>query len=436
MLFEILSTASMLAIAGTAYYHQNKGASNDHEKIKKIADEAGLKTKEGGIRLYRKSKGKNYTEYVYKIPLGLSFQQFEEKKHLFIDGLNNKSRTEINLSNLKNIDWKGDIKKQLNNVFNHRIKQEKHLEMEYDGMLRIRVFEKGLESKYLATDDMFQKLKGWEVPVGYSYKDFLKHDFEKRAHMIVAGTTGFGKSEYLKLIISSLIRNYPDHVKLHLIDLKGGSEFGPFRNLKQVIHFGKTVDEAKAILQEVQKDMGKVSDWLFESGKNSVEKAGIKERHFVIIDEAATLDDESKDIVVDISRRGRAAGYRLIYATQYPTNETLPSQVRANIGARVCFLLETNAQSRAVLDEGGAEKLPEIEGRAIFRRVKNYVVQTPLIEENEIERIIKPYLIKKEWSNASGEAKEIGERGSHTVVFEKAGLPHKKSAAKTARFKK
>lgn len=101
MLFEILSTASMGLVAGSAYYYQNKSATNDHDKIKKIADAANLKTSEGGIQIYRKNKNKHYTEYVYKIPLGLSFKEFEEKKHVFIDGLNNKSESNVNLENLK-----------------------------------------------------------------------------------------------------------------------------------------------------------------------------------------------------------------------------------------------------------------------------------------------------------------------------------------------
>ncbi|PFC87093.1 cell division protein FtsK, partial [Bacillus cereus] len=71
---------------------------------------------------------------------------------------------------------------------------------------------------------------------------------------------------------------------------------------------------------------------------------------------------ECQDIIVDIGRRGRAAGFRLIYATQYPTNSAMPSQLRQNIGARVCFRLQTEAGSRAVLDEGGAESLPNIKG--------------------------------------------------------------------------
>lgn len=143
MLYEILTTSSLLAISGAAYYFQNINSNSDHEKIKRIADEAGLKTKEGGIRIYRKQRGEGYTEYVYKMPLGLSFKQFEEKKELFVDGLNNKSRPDLNLKNLKNIDWKGDVIKQIKDILNNRIKLDKQLEIEYDGMLKFKIYEKG-----------------------------------------------------------------------------------------------------------------------------------------------------------------------------------------------------------------------------------------------------------------------------------------------------
>ena len=415
----------MLGIAGSTYFFQNK-SSNDHEKIKVIADSLGLYTTENkqkqSIRIYRKSKKDNYAEYIYKIPLGLSFKKFEEHKQVFVDGLNNKSAHDFSLANLKNINWKGDAFKQLKKMLNNRIVLDKQIEMSYDGMLRFTVYDKGLETLYPYNDEMSAKLKSWQVPIGYTYRDLLTHDFEKRPHMIAAGTTGFGKSEFIKLLISVLINNQPENVRLHLIDLKGGSELGVFKDCKQTLQFGRTIKEAREILESVQRDMESKSDWLFENGIKDVKKAGQKERNFVIIDEAATLDDKSKGIVVDIARRGRSAGYRLIYATQYPTNETLPSQVRANIGARICFRLETNAQSRAVLDEGGAEELPEIEGRAIFRRVNNHVVQTPYIEEKDIQRIIKPHINirPKEGLDAPSQAKEKGSPGENNAIFEKA----------------
>ncbi|MDY0394809.1 FtsK/SpoIIIE domain-containing protein [Virgibacillus halophilus] len=389
MIYEILTTSSMAAIAGSTYFFRNKN-SNDHEKIKTIADAAGLKTKEGTIRIYRKVKKKDYTEYIYKIPLGLSFKQFQEHKQLFIDGLNNKSQSDINLKNFKNIDWKGDVIKQVKDIFNNRVKLDKQIEMEYDGMLRFKIYEKGLDTMYPFNEVMLQNK--WVVPIGYTYKDLLTHDFEKRPHMIVAGATGFGKSEFLKLLVSVLVKQQPNHLRLHLIDLKGGNELGPFKDMKQCVNFARESKGAKRVLEDIQKDMNRKLDDLFEKGIKDVKRAGQQERDFVFIDESADLDEDSRDIVVDIARRGRSAGYRLIYATQYPTNETLPSQVRANIGARVCFRLETNTQSRAVLDEGGAEELPEIEGRAIFRRVKNHIVQTPYIEEKEIDEIIGPHI--------------------------------------------
>src|SRR5699024_5950404 len=163
------------------------------------------KTKEGSIRIHRKARKKGYAEYIYKIPLGLSFKQFEEHKQLFIDGLNNKSQSDINLANFENIDWKGDVIKQLKDIFNNRVK---------------------LDKLYPYNESLLSK--GWRVPVGHTYKDLMTHDFEKRPHMIVAGATGFGKSEFLKLLVSVLIKQQPEHCRLHLIDLKGGNELGPF----------------------------------------------------------------------------------------------------------------------------------------------------------------------------------------------------------------
>src|SRR5699024_12157465 len=93
-MFTAISTASMLGIMASTYYFQNKESDNDHEKIKKIADNIGLYVTENkqkqSIRIYRKTKKENYSEYIYKIPLGLSFKRFEENKQVFIDGLNNK----------------------------------------------------------------------------------------------------------------------------------------------------------------------------------------------------------------------------------------------------------------------------------------------------------------------------------------------------------
>ncbi|MEI5905620.1 FtsK/SpoIIIE domain-containing protein [Bacillus spongiae] len=429
MIFEIASTVVMGGILGTTFYHQQGGGGNDHSKIENIAKNCGLVSKDGkAIRILRKSKHAGYTEYVYQIPQGLSFKDFKLKLDHFQDGLNAKKTVfDFSLSDIKEIDWKRNVLQQIRDIIEKKTKQRKSIEMEYDGALKIFVYETELTKKYVLDEVNLDKFSGWKVPVGMSRKGALIHDFEQRPHMIVAGATGFGKSEFIKMLITVLTHSQSDNARFHLIDLKGGLELGRFKNMRQVETFGRNPDEARIILDNIQADMSAKLDDLFAQGYKDIAEAGQKERYFVFIDEAADIADDKQcmAITTDIARRGRAAGYRLIYSTQYPTNETLPSQVRANIGARVCFRLETNVQSRAVLDEGGAEELPEIQGRAIFRRVSNHIVQTPYIERKTIEKVIGPNIVIKSRKEADYEHssyKTPTKGGSDTLIVEETEL--------------
>lgn len=394
----MLETIGGIVVGGALLltYKRDKGM-KDATKIQKIAKYAGLTKKDGKdtftIQLLAKRKKSWGVEYVYRIPLGFSFDDFQDKRKAFEDGINLKSRLLF-----EGIEWKDFLKLKIDKTILEQIRAilnkprtRKEVILDFDGCLIFRVYNEPMPKKIPVTPEDLDKCKGWKVWVGDTREERIYLDFEERPHMIVAGATGFGKSEVIKLIITTLLRNKPEEVKFYLIDLKGGTELGRYRNLKQVLNFGRNPDMAKTILQKVKKDMEDRLDWLYDNEFKDVKHAGIKERHFVVIDEAADIakDTECMKLVTDISRRGRSAGYRLIYATQYPTNETLPSQVRANVGSRIVFRLETEAQSRAVLDESGAEKLPEIEGRAIFRRVSNKIVQTPLIENDLIDNEIK-----------------------------------------------
>ena len=421
MLFEILSTASMVGIAGSTYFFQNKN-SNDHEKIIKIANECGLKTKDESIRIYRKSKKEGYSEYVYKIPLGLSFKQFEENKQVFIDGLNNKSQSDISLENFKNIDWKGDVRKQLNAIFNNRIKLDKHLEMEYDGMLRFRVYDHGLKEEYSLTKEIISKCKPWNVPLGYTLSEQITHDFEKGTHILVGGATDTGKSTMINVIFNSLLLKHPEEVEFTLIDLKGGLELGPYKNIEQVKHFAKDVDTAKDALDSVQQYMSGIFETLEKKGKKNVKEAGINKRHFVIIDEAAELTSENEsdkevkktkikceNYIKDIARRGRASGIRLLYSTQNPTSEVISSQIKRNLMTRIALPVDTSVASNVILDEGGAEELPLIKGRAIYKRHKKQTMQAYYIGEDLMEEIKTPHINirpKKEDFNAKPKTRE------------------------------
>ncbi|MEH6943666.1 FtsK/SpoIIIE domain-containing protein [Bacillus sp. JJ722] len=297
----------------------------------------------------------------------------------------------------------------------------KTIELDYDGALIVRVYDSVLTDRFDYGASLFDKLNGWEIPVGTTLTKLIKHDFDKHAHVVVAGMTDYGKSVFLKNIITTLVARQTKHLKLFLVDLKGGLCFNRFRGLEQVHGVAKNADEARKILTEAQLRMEKVMQYLLLNGFEDVKEAGINERFFVVIDESADIASDTicQEIITDIARRGRAAGFRLVLATQYPTNETLKSQVRQNISAQICFKLKTEIASRAVLDEGGAEKLPLIQGRAIYRTDRKVIVQTPYISNSFIDETIKPHVTIRS-RREGGFNEKAATSGEHRLVIEEA----------------
>lgn len=430
MIFELVSSAAVGGVVFLSKMHQ-KGATNDASKIQRICSNCGLKVKEGKetrtIQLLRKTRNDWGVEYAYRIPLGLSFSDFEQKIQHLEDGLNHKSKVyDFKLQDFKSLRLRKDILKQIQNIINKKKLVRKEIELSYDGLLKIRVYEKGIPDFVKFEEEMMKQCRGWEVPIGYTRDGLIKHDFDQLSHMISAGMTDMGKSNVLKLIITSLVRNQSENIKLFLIDLKGGLSFNRYRFLNQVESIAKNPEEALETLRDLQTKLNERNEYLLEKGYEDIKEAGDPVRYFVIVDEAADLSayPECQDIVVDIGRRGRAAGMRLIYATQYPTNAALPSQLRQNIGARVCFRLQTEAGSRAVLDEGGAESLPNIKGRAIYQTNEKKVLQTVYIDNKQIDNIIKPHInirARKEHGNAKTSHEGTTLR-KHTLELEEVGI--------------
>lgn len=455
LLIEIITTGSMLGVLVTSYYYQTN-LTDDHKKIEKIAQNVGLFVKEDKgkktIRLHAKryDKTTDSMEYVYQIPLGLEFEDFLDKKGKFIDGLNNVSVNRINLNDFKQLKPNKDILKQIQRIIKNRVKLNKEIEMDYDGMLKIIVYNQGLSDRYDLTEEVMNKCKGWEVALGRKLKSKVIHDFEEGPMVLIGGATDMGKSNILNLIITTLINNQPDNVKFTLIDLKGGLEFGTYENLKQVKNFADDVNTAKIALENVQSEMEVKFNMLRSIRKRDIKQAGIKERHFVIIDEAAELAStgevdpeikklkvECEGIIKDLSRRGRASGIRLIYCTQYPTTETVSSQVKRNLITRIALPVDTSTASNVVLDEGGAEKLPLIKGRSIYKRHKCQTMQAYYINDELINKTIGPHInIKPRSEQLEQPTKENGERRKYTTVFEEVGLLDEKPNSNTPRSKK
>ncbi|UYL94010.1 FtsK/SpoIIIE family protein [Geobacillus phage vB_GthS_PK3.6] len=358
-----------------------------------IKKDIGGKIEHEKPKLIRRDKHEWGTEYVFRLPLGMSFEQVQAKYNEIRDGLNYKEG------------------------------MDRHVEMFYEGALKIHVYFKPIPNRVPFNRELLALCNGWEVPIGKSCKDFLFHDFDKSPHMLVAGTTRYGKTVFLKNIITSLVVNQPENVIFSLIDLKGMLAFSRFESLRQVKYTASDGEETLDVLKKVVHEMKeRQKEW---RGKyEDIQEAGLKERHFIIIDEGAQLSSkgtrdatmrkilaECERLIEEIAAIGGGLGYRLIFATQYPLRENLPPTVKQNSDAKVVFRLQSEVASRTVMDEAGAEKLPRKDdkykgGRAIYMTDAPVIVQTPFAENRTIEELISPYRIEKEEIHDSKESKE------------------------------
>ena len=313
-----------------------------------------MEGKEGGetVRLQRKRKIEGGMEYVYQLPLGFDRKDIENNAHILEDGLNVRSKSiEFHLSDLKELKIDKNIVQQIQELLKPK-RKNKEIEIEFDGMLKIKVYNEKMKDSY-SWNESFLKRDTFSVSIGVARQGIVRHDFDEHKHLIIAGATGYGKSAIQKLIITSLVLQMPDDVKLHLIDLKGGSAFQRFKDLKQTIHFARDPEGAKEILQTVQEKMNQKYKDIVDQGFEDIKESGRKKRHFIIIDEAADIadDKECMEVVTDIARRGRGAGYYLIYSTQYPSSQSIPQQTKRNIPSRLCFVLDDATASQTALGQ-------------------------------------------------------------------------------------
>ncbi len=203
-------------------------------------------------------------------------------------------------------------------------------------------------------------------------------DMAKMPHLLVAGSTGSGKSVCINSIICSILMNYnPSDVKLIMVDPKKvelTNYNGTPHLLCPVVNDPK---KASIMLQNVVREMEKRYDIFAEAGvkkiseyNNYIEKENRKNPDsplpkmpymVVIIDELADLmlvaSKEVEDSIMRITQMARAAGIHLIVATQRPSTDVITGVVKANIPSRICFAVASSIDSRTALDMTGAEKL-------------------------------------------------------------------------------
>lgn len=204
-------------------------------------------------------------------------------------------------------------------------------------------------------------------------------ELNKMPHLLIAGATGSGKSVCINTIIMSLImRNYPDDMKMVLIDPKK-VEFTPYHDLPHLLWPVITdVSLASNLLQRVVVIMDQRYDIFAEVGVKNIQgynqyvlhhnEAQPQEGHLqkmpylvVIIDELADMMAlAGKEVELSIQRitqLARACGIHLIVATQRPSTDVITGIIKANIPSRISFAVASSIDSRTILDATGAERL-------------------------------------------------------------------------------
>jgi DNA segregation ATPase FtsK/SpoIIIE, S-DNA-T family len=190
------------------------------------------------------------------------------------------------------------------------------------------------------------------------------------AHALVAGTSGSGKSEFLKTVVAAMAkRNSPAHLKFSLIDPKRLT-FGIIREsryLKNPVLF--SLEEALICLADAADEMDRRYEILLQEGLTKLSDRFALDKkdipfYVLVFDEFADLvhsgREEKKEFEALVSRiagKGRAAGIHLVLATQRPDRETVSGLIKANLLLKICFRVTNAVNSTIVLDQSGSEKL-------------------------------------------------------------------------------
>ena len=196
-------------------------------------------------------------------------------------------------------------------------------------------------------------------------------DLQRMVHLLIAGTTGSGKSGCLNALITSiLLRATPDQVRMIMIDPKK-VELSNFNGVPHLLAPVVTnMKQATYVLDNICREMDRRYDVLSRNGCQDIRalnkklaRAGEDAMPYtmVIIDELADLmmvaPSEVEDSIIRLGQLGRSCGIHLVVATQRPSVDVVTGMIKTNIPSRIAFAVASQTDSRIILDQGGAESL-------------------------------------------------------------------------------
>ena len=223
-------------------------------------------------------------------------------------------------------------------------------------------------------------------------------DLSSMPHLLIAGTTGSGKSVCINTIILSLLyRHTPDKCKFILIDPKM-LELSTYEGIPHLLC--PVITEAKkaaSVLGWVVKEMESRYRLMTKEGVRNID--GYNSKHklpmpyiVVVVDEMSDLmlvaGKEIENYIQKLSQMARAAGIHIIMATQRPSVDVITGTIKANFPTRISFQVTSKIDSRTILGEQGAEQLLG-KGDMLYMSAANRIVRihAPFVSDNEIEKI-------------------------------------------------
>lgn len=260
----------------------------------------------------------------------------------------------------------------------------------------------------LIDSDEFRRQKSkLGFPVGKNIEgDIVCGDIAKMPHLLIAGTTGSGKSVFTNSIIMSILYNAsPDEVKLILVDPKQ-VEFPIYNGIPHLLipvvtdarkaagALGWAVTEMmkryKLFSDNGVRDLGDYNEYVKDK-----ENMNPLPKIVIIVDELADLmmaaKNEVEESICRIAQLARAAGMHLVIATQSPRVDVVTGLIKANIPSRCALKVSNQMDSRVILDEGGAEKLLG-NGDLLYKPVgvgKPVRIQGSFVATEEIRRVVE-----------------------------------------------
>jgi S-DNA-T family DNA segregation ATPase FtsK/SpoIIIE len=254
-------------------------------------------------------------------------------------------------------------------------------------------------SEILANTDFKKKEIKLPIALGKNISGKpIVSDLASMPHLLIAGTTGSGKSVCINTIILSLLyRHTPDKCKFILIDPKM-LELSTYEGIPHLLC--PVITEAKkaaSVLGWVVKEMESRYRLMTKEGVRNIDGYNTKHKLpmpyiVVVVDEMSDLmlvaGKEIENYIQKLSQMARAAGIHIIMATQRPSVDVITGTIKANFPTRISFQVTSKIDSRTILGEQGAEQLLG-KGDMLYMSSANRIVRihAPFVSDNEIEKI-------------------------------------------------